>query len=335
MAGEELPHNLFHEGHAMLQAVLSDFVALQQHQIWTTIDYRVARPRQAAPNVTIIDGRRPYRDTLRQLVKQVDAVLIIAPETGRVLLELSELVEEEKKLLLGSRPPAIRIATYKDLTCEQLTKHGLPTPKTAVARFDQDPFPQAEKVGYPLVVKPMDGAGCSGITLVQYSQELLPAVKALRAETKLDNYLIQQFIPGIHASVSLIAAVTGARPLTLNSQEIHISRHFTYQGGDVPLNHPWRALAFQYATSACSAIPGLRGYVGVDLVLSRLGPVIIEINPRLTTSYIGVRRVIQGNLAQMILAAARDGIVPERIDTTGAVHFTPQAVEETSGGGQH
>ncbi|HEV3003063.1 MAG TPA: ATP-grasp domain-containing protein, partial [Pirellulales bacterium] len=50
------------------------------------------------------------------------------------------------------------------------------------------------------------------------------------------------------------------------------------------------------------------GYLGVDLVLG--GPddgsddVVIEINPRLTTSYIGLRAACRENLAAAMLALA-------------------------------
>jgi predicted ATP-grasp superfamily ATP-dependent carboligase len=51
-----------------------------------------------------------------------------------------------------------------------------------------------------------------------------------------------------------------------------------------------------------ATIPGLWGYVGVDLVLTREGPVILEINPRLTTSYCGLGRALGINTAAMVLS---------------------------------
>jgi predicted ATP-grasp superfamily ATP-dependent carboligase len=55
------------------------------------------------------------------------------------------------------------------------------------------------------------------------------------------------------------------------------------------------------AWRAISAVPGLSGYVGVDLVLGETD-VAIEINPRLTTSYVGYRALARFNLAQALLA---------------------------------
>jgi predicted ATP-grasp superfamily ATP-dependent carboligase len=53
-------------------------------------------------------------------------------------------------------------------------------------------------------------------------------------------------------------------------------------------------------------VPGLRGYVGVDLIVPDDNPdrpIVVEINPRLTTSYIGYRRLTDDNLAARMLDA--------------------------------
>jgi tyramine---L-glutamate ligase len=59
--------------------------------------------------------------------------------------------------------------------------------------------------------------------------------------------------------------------------------------------------------------------VGVDLVLTDDSPQLIEINPRLTTSYVALRQVAQVNLAQLIWQACIDGILPESIPLSGKV----------------
>ena len=62
------------------------------------------------------------------------------------------------------------------------------------------------------------------------------------------------------------------------------------------------------ATQALKSIPGALGYVGVDLVLGKASDgsedVVIEINPRLTTSYVGLRAMTEDNLAGAMLRIA-------------------------------
>jgi predicted ATP-grasp superfamily ATP-dependent carboligase len=75
------------------------------------------------------------------------------------------------------------------------------------------------------------------------------------------------------------------------------------------LAEPLTRRAQRLAVAAVAALPPTVGYVGVDLVLGEADDgrddVVIEVNPRLTTSYVGLRRLVRGNLAAAMLAAAR------------------------------
>ncbi len=72
-------------------------------------------------------------------------------------------------------------------------------------------------------------------------------------------------------------------------------------------------------------MPGLRGYVGVDLVLGDQADgsqdSVIEINPRLTTSYVGLRALAATNLTETMLRLAREEDVPPPVWKDGAVRF--------------
>jgi hypothetical protein len=80
-------------------------------------------------------------------------------------------------------------------------------------------------------------------------------------------------------------------------------------------------------------MPPATGYVGVDLVLGR-DPhggedAVIEINPRLTTSYVGLRAATEGNLAEAMYQQSRgkDAAIsfdprPLEFDAEGNVSFT-------------
>ena len=60
---------------------------------------------------------------------------------------------------------------------------------------------------------------------------------------------------------------------------------------------------------ALSALPPTNGYVGVDLILGDHpngdGDYLIEVNPRLTTSYLGLRHIAETNLADAMLQIAQ------------------------------
>ena len=78
----------------------------------------------------------------------------------------------------------------------------------------------------------------------------------------------------------------------------------------LPLEPALARRANELAARAVAALPnplGL-GYVGFDLVLGDApngqDDVVIEINPRLTTSYVGLRALARENLAAAMLDAA-------------------------------
>ena len=76
------------------------------------------------------------------------------------------------------------------------------------------------------------------------------------------------------------------------------------------------------AAATLGALPGLRGHVGVDLVVAPDRCVVIEVNPRLTTSYVGLRRALRANLAELVWRAVVEGRLPRRLGTRGPAPIT-------------
>ena len=75
--------------------------------------------------------------------------------------------------------------------------------------------------------------------------------------------------------------------------------------------------AHRLAKRAIDQVPGLLGFVGMDLVLGNDSDggqdQVIEINPRLTTSYIGLRALAEPNLGEAMLnIAIGKGVAPLR-----------------------
>lgn len=242
-----------------------------------------------------------------------DAVWLIAPELGRVHQQVARRFESKGARLLGSSLAAIRRASDKRALARLLERHSIPHPRTRILRDDGAAASIAAALGYPVVVKPAQGAGCLGVAIASQAHELTMAVAHARAAAGTGMLLMQEYVVGTAASVSLLADGTRAVPLTLNLQQVRRRLHrLVYAGGRTPLEHPLQSLAFDVAVRTCGLIPGLRGFVGVDLVLTQTEVVVIEVNPRLTTAYLGVRKALGCNVAAMALAACR-GELPVRV----------------------
>ena len=298
----------------------------------TTIDdriedqIRVETPRQTPADEVVYVHAGQHDAIFRSLLSRCDAVLIIAPETGGILAKLTAIADAAQIPLLCSNTSSVNVASNK-ATCNRVFQQaGLPTPATRLTSFAT-----AEKVaselGYPLVTKPLDGTGCDEVCLVTDPSELGEALGLLHKVTQHDQILLQTYMQGIHASVSLLVAQDRTIPLSLNQQIIEPGRPFSYSGGIIPLEHPASRHAFDLAQTAVLAVPGLCGYVGVDMILERDQAWLIEINPRITTSYVGLHRILSENLACAIWRACRENVLPDRINLNGSIMFSKENVK--------
>jgi predicted ATP-grasp superfamily ATP-dependent carboligase len=176
-----------------------------------------------------------------------------------------------------------------------------------------------------LIVKPSNDVGCCGLSVVKNENQVAGAVGKIKRESSSKRFLAQEFITGAAASVSLISTGSDALSLSLNRQDVTIGAPdaiSSYNGGLVPFDHPLRHSAFAVAEKIVKSFRDLRGYVGVDLVLTAEEAVAIEVNPRLTTSYIGLRSVVNFNVAEAIVNAVLKRELPTNIQSCGYAFFS-------------
>lgn len=297
------PSSLLTEGFAMLNFAIQEAKEANFEAI-TVLDPRIAK-------LELIDIE--FRD-FKAALKEVDGVLIIAPETDLILYKLAREVEKARLPLLGCTSKGIYIAGDKAKTKELLRSKNIFTPDSQKIAFESK-----KEIGieYPLVIKPLDGVGASGISIARGRAEVEAAISKVKQETKLKYFLAEEYIKGKHASASVICNMNNGVVLTLNSQKIVENEGLKYFGNSAPLHHPLEREAKEAARKAILSIPGLRGYAGVDLVLTEDKVYIVEINPRLTTSCIIAGKVAGINIVKAVIEAVLDGKLPERIMQKG------------------
>jgi predicted ATP-grasp superfamily ATP-dependent carboligase len=315
------------EGYAMLRALIADLKMLGHHVI-TFLDSRIIAfdPPLQADKVIPISSNNNLYEKIRKMHGSVDAVYVIAPESGGILGKIVRDIEELGFVTINCNSKSIEKSSNKLNVYETLNRIGVAVPKTMPVNVQEDIRrikSLAKELGFPLVFKPAVGAGSEGLSVVGREEEVDAAVKRVKSSSS-DFFLIQQFVKGVPASVSLICDGKHALPLTLNAQLLKLDpskSSLSYEGGMVPLHHPQEMEAFKVAQLTVECFEGLRGYVGVDLVLTNSGPVVMEVNPRLTTSYVGLRKVLDSNPAIAILNSIINSELPERADVSGYAFF--------------
>ena len=323
-----IPSSVLSEGYGMLRTLISDLKAAG-HEVTTFLDFRLARfdpPIRA--NVIQISVPEQLEEALIAFSRSVDAVYVIAPESDGTLGRLVEIVKRSGGLSLNCSAGAIARASDKSKMYEALGQSRLPIPQYVTikpGRIKQKINDAMAQLGLPAIFKPVHAAGCGGLSLVTSRAEVPLAVDKARTHTSNSSFIVQKFVTGTAASVSVISTGEGAMPLSLNRQLLRLASpksESSYLGGIVPLHHPMEQEALSIGRLAVESIEGLRGYVGVDMVLSSHGPVIIEVNPRVTTSYIGISSVLNLNLAQALVESVVQRKLPRRPRTSGYAIFS-------------
>lgn len=289
----------------MLDALVSDCIALPDTELTVLLDDRIPCPYEASVKTVRIGLEDDLPSIWQRSIDENDAIWPIAPETDGLLLKLCSDIELAGKKLLNCPAKAVAFAGSKISVIQRLAQNGLPTvPTRYFHEWNEEKLFDATSGLY--VVKPDDGAGCENSWLVS---GYLPQVK----EESKNGFIVQPWIEGDALSLSILFDHGQSRLLSVNRQLIERSnQEFKLKGLEVNALSDsegfWQALSDKIA----GAMPELWGYAGIDLILTDRGPMILEINPRLTTSYAGLKSAIGINLAQSILDLALSGKLPSR-----------------------
>jgi tyramine---L-glutamate ligase len=293
-ANTELPPSLAHEGFLMLKAVLNDFIASGDHELVVLLDQRCI-DLDLPQSITRI-AVTPEDNVLtvfKHEVQTCDAVLPIAPETEETLWTLCSTVEKAGKHLLSSATNAVAKTADKMKTFTVLSRHHIAT----VPSHLLDQYPHFYEQG--TVIKERDGAGCENCFVCNNEDDFERLLVSLHNP---QQYVIQPFISGVALSISALFKEGTGVVLCVNHQFINIldNQRLKLVGCEVNCDvdkAPFQTIVDQVA----HAFPGLWGYAGIDLIKRDEQLLIVEINPRLTSSYVGIGDALGINVAALLL----------------------------------
>jgi len=239
---------------------------------------------------------------ISRLAPQCDMGLVIAPDN--LLASFTSILERHTSNL-GCGAMSVAICAHKKKTGTILASHGILVPD--------------EILGGLRVVKPVQGCGSQGVRLTR----TMPG----------KGEFAQKYIEGDHLSVSVLAGrIIGEAclyysgkppiPLAINKQEIKIEDGvFQYLGGETPLYPPREKEIIHTAIQAVQVL-GCQGYMGVDVVVSDR-VYVVDVNPRITTSLIGIAAIMEEEIADLLVRASQ-GDIPPQVHLRGRVRFTKE-----------
>lgn len=315
---------LLDEGRAMVEAVARDWAALPDVEVDLAWDRRLETDPTLDVNFRFVDSEQEERELLESSA-EYDATIVIAPELAQALTERIEWVEQAGGSLLCPGSATVAVGADK-LATEAALRNAEGNGSGRVGMIPSIPWEEFcefdDSANGHWIVKPRDGVGGERVICVGSAKQ---ACEIVTPEIR-SAYLVQPYVPGKPASA---AALGGPTPLILppSAQAIVWKNGAPlYSGGEMLADPDEIEMAHDAMRFTLSRLPPFVGFLGIDLIFTPDGPRIVEVNPRVTTSYVGIRAAVEESLADLTLRVARGETVPPprmkrrlRYDTRGGV----------------
>ena len=336
-----IPSSLFCEGFGMLRAIISDFKEID-FEISTILDYRASFLSKfiQADLIRIVNAEDNYLILFKEALEECSYCFIIAPESSNTLYNLSKLVKKSNKELLSASLKSINQSTSKIDAFKFFKKNKILTPRTYIipsteSELDIDFILQKfKKLNCPIIIKPVDGVGAESIYYFERENEILNFFRDFNEYLALDrDYILQEFIHGRDLSLSLLGCphvsksrISNPIILSINTQDVNINNKGNiseYLGGTTPVENIEELIEKIEIILKTVEFTGFYGYFGIDFISTEKASFsFIEINPRLTTSYLGVRNVINYNCAELIIQSKMNEFEPVDIEFLNFSQFS-------------
>ena len=265
--------------------------------------------------------------------------IFIAAEVDNALYNITNILEENNVKTYTSSAEACfktsnKFETYNALPME------IPQPRSFKFKIDPKGYWkraienlhekwQSEDPLTPLklIIKPLIGVDCEDIVIINDIDELSYDLEEIFPPGS--RIIVQEYVVGTDISVSLISDGKKAIPISLNEQYVTIENDKgEYLGGKIPYESEYKDEAFEIATKAVESIEGIKGFVGVDLLINSdekdiYSVYLLEINSRFTTPYVGLRKICNFNIGKGIIDLIDGKISIDDLDTSldGEVEF--------------
>lgn len=239
-------------------------------------------------DIVIVNDEDRYLETLDLLKDQVDYVIAIAPPVELVVI--ADIVGDK---LLGPSINAIKKLSNKYTATTTLRECGLEVPETIICRNSSECYFN-DLLRQPVVIKPSMSAGAEYTYVAKDVDEARKLIDFVSRQDPNGYAVIQKYIEGVHGSISAIFSSNTLQIFSLNLQLVGSENgKIVYYGNILPIirSKPRISQALEIIRRLSSCLGDLNGYIGLDVVWNDNGMYIIEVNPRFTTSGVGMAKI--------------------------------------------
>ncbi len=237
-----------------------------------------------------------------EIVRLEKPVGVIVQFGGQTPLKLARSLEAEGVPIIGTTPDAIDRAEDRERFQRMIDKLGLLQPMNATARSADEAEILAEKIGYPLVVRPSYVLGGRAMEIVYKQEELRQYMKTAVQVSDDSPVLLDFFLP--NAIEMDVDAISDGDHVVIGAIMQHIEQAGIHSG-DSACSLPPYSLSESVQNQMrdiCKKMAhelGVRGLMNVQLALQDDKIYVIEVNPRASRTIPFVSKCIGTSLAKI------------------------------------
>jgi cyanophycin synthetase len=234
---------------------------------------------------------------------------------------------------------AVDIASDKELTARLLGAAGLPVPKSQSCRTVEQSVRLAERIGYPVVVKPADGNHGRGVQLdLQNADEVRSSFPAAKEQSRNGRVIVESFYSGKDYRVLVVGGHMVAVAERVPAHVVGDGEHTVAELVDIVNSDPRRGVGHEKVltririTPAAEELLAAQGYsmddvpdAGVEVRLAATG--------NMSTGGISIDRTYEAHPDNVDIAEEAARVVG--LDVAGIDFICPdiaEPVRETGGG---
>lgn len=138
-------------------------------------------------------------------------------------------------------------------------------------------------LSYPCIMKPTDNAGSHGVVLAHGFEDLLQSYDYSRTSARHGRVIIEEYLQGEEVSVEVMVVDGKVNILQITDKLTTGAPHFVEMGHSQPSRHPFETQQAikELAIQACKAVGIDQGPAHVEMMVTKRGPVMIELGARM------------------------------------------------------
>ena len=291
--------NLISEGFGILKSILEDLEEDNNYDVDYLLMKNLDIEHIEKSNRIVLD-----EDLLMWLDKNAsgyDYSLFVAPEDNLIQYKITKILEQKNVKLLTSNSDASYTCSSKYLTYQKTPDDILKIPSIIIDTSYYDHDLLDDKINKNDVVCKPDNYTSSNY-IYHTNKDNIKQIITEYKNNKIEKMLIQEYIQGTPISISAITANDEINILSINSQIIKENdNNLSYTGCICPIDHPLEKQIKDISVKIIKSIPGLKGFVGIDYIISDDKIYFVEVNSRITTPYIVLHNISNRNLTKYLI----------------------------------